>query len=105
MQPNPTPSAHACTTLPPGNLPMRDLCPLSDLPDWLATGSECGKVKRSFNRQFPAKFQQVPNGTWHVIESRIDDEGEVWFKRDRGVHYVVDDFGFLARAQHVGGAA
>ena len=105
MQTHPTPSAHVCTTLPPGDLPMLDLYPQLSPTDWLVTVSKCGKVKRSFGRQFYREFLQTPVGAWDVSESRIDDEGEVWFKRDHGVYYVVDDFGFLARVDGKGGAA
>ena len=105
MQSHTQPSAHVCTTLPPGNLPMRDLYQNIDLPTTLVTVSQCGRVKMSFDRQFEAKYPAVPIGTWAVYETRTDDDGEAWLRQDRNIHYVVDDFGFLARARHEGGAA
>ena len=105
MQSHPTPSAHVCTTLPPRNLPMRDRYPRLELTDWLATVSECGRVKRTFSRQYTDDCRDTPIGTWRVFEQRTDDQGEVWTKLDGGIHYVVDNFGFLARVNREGGAA
>lgn len=105
MQSHPTPSAHVCTTLPPGNLPMRDTYPDISAPTMLALESQCGRVRQFFMRQLAAKFPQVPIGTWSINETRIDEDGEAWIKVDQGIHYVVDDFGFLARVNGKGGAA
>lgn len=105
MQTHPIPSAHVCTTLPPGDLPMQDICPHTTYTELIAIGSQCGKVKRSFFRQLHVRYPQAPIGTWATVESRTDNDGEVWFKQDQGVYYVVDDFGFLARVDGKGGAA
>lgn len=104
MQSHTTPSAHVCTTLPPGDLPMRDRFPELDQPERLMYVSECGRVRRSYSRAFD-DFYGVPVGTWHPYEVRIDDEGEEWIKRFQGGRYVVDDFGFLAWVDGKGGAA
>ena len=105
MQTHPTPSAHACTTLPPGNLPVRDRYPFPMPEGTLYTSSDCGRLLRSFQQQFAGPYLQAPIGTWKVFEQRIDTEGETWIKKDQGIHYVVDDFGFLARVNGKGGAA
>ena len=105
MHTHPTPSAHVSPPLPPGDLPMRDRCPHLNPELLLETASACGRVHRSFFRQFAAKYPQAPIGTWWVFEQRTDDQGEVWNRKDQGIHYVVDDFGFLVRAKHEGGAA
>lgn len=104
MQPQ-TPSADVCTTLPPGNLPMRDAYPfITDGDDfWLR--SDCGRVKIAFIKQQPCKYPSVPIGAWIGHETRIDNHGETWIKRDSSTHYVVDNFGFLARVEQQGGAA
>lgn len=109
MHPTP-PSADVCTTLPPGNLPMRDAS--LDYPysyNWhsfIATESACGRVKRNFDRQFGKEpYNNTPDGAWNVVEMRTDASGDTWFRRDRGIYYVVDDFGFLARVDGKGGAA
>lgn len=103
MQYHPNPSAHVCTLLPPGNLPMRDKHPALDQPTRLTFTSECGRVRRSFSRAFDDSYS-VPVGTWRAFGKRTDDAGEKWTKQTWGVHYVVDDFGFLALAGR-GGAA
>lgn len=104
MQSQPSPSAHVCTTLPPGDLPVRDMFPDLDTPDHLTYVSECGRVRRSYFRTFNG-CHGVPAGTWWPHEVRTDDKGEEWAKRLHGVCYVVDDFGFLTRADGKGGAA
>ncbi len=97
MHTHPTPSAHVCTTLPPGDLPMRDKYPDLDIPDRLTYVSECGRVRRSYTRAFNDLFG-VPPGTWYPFEMRTDEAGLKWVKQDRGERYVVDDFGFLVLA-------
>lgn len=108
MHPTP-PSADVCTTLPPGNLPMRDASrnyPYTNWHSFIATESACGRVKRNFSRQFGKEpYNNTPGGAWNVIEMREDATGGIWARRDRGVYYVVDDFGFLARVDGKGGAA
>ncbi|MGN8004152.1 hypothetical protein ACTJKQ_13270 [Acidovorax sp. 22279] len=47
----------------------------------------------------------MPVGTWRSFEERVDDTGDRWIKQTWSVHYVVDDFGFLARVDGKGGAA
>lgn len=105
MQSHPSPGAHVCTTLPPGNLPMRDVMPFINPDRALYTASECGRVRRTLCRQFAETHPQAPIGTWWSFEKRTDDRGEVWIRKDDGIYYVVDDFGFLVRVDGKGGAA
>lgn len=95
----------AGTTLPPGNLRMRDSFPGLGWTDTLITESQCGRVRRSFRQQYAAQFPRAPIGAWSVNETRTDDAGETWLRADQDVYYVVDDFGFLARVDGKGGAA
>lgn len=95
----------AGTTLPPGNLRMRDCFPNQNWTDTLTTKSQCDRVRRSFRRQYAEQFLRAPIGTWSVNETRTDVAGEAWLRADKDVYYVVDDFGFLARVDGKGGAA
>lgn len=104
MQSHTTPSAHVCTTLPPGNLALRDRFPNSTDRERISLISDCGRVRRSYTRTFDEAYG-VPVGTWRSFEERADDTGERWIKQTWGVHYVVDDFGFLVVASSTGGAA
>lgn len=103
MQSHPSPCAHVCTTLPPGNLPMRERFPELDLPTRLTYESDCGRIRRSYTRVFD-ELHWVPVGTWYCFEERTDQTGQKWTKQSLGAHYVVDDFGFLALGGK-GGAA
>lgn len=102
MHPTP-PSADVCTTLPPGNLPMRDAYPSST--NGFCFRSDCGRVEASFHKQHNSFHPWAPIGLWYGHETRIDNHGQKWLKIDSGVHYVVDNFGFLARVEQQGGAA
>lgn len=102
--PTTIPRAHVCTTLPPGTLPMRDKFPEIIHEGMLTLHSECGRIRRAFHRQFASSYPHSPIGTWWPYEERTDDQGEAWIRLDREVHYVVDDFGFLARVNGKGGA-
>lgn len=104
MQTHPTPSAHVCTTLPPGDLALRDRFPNSTDHGRISLISDCGRVLRSYTRTFDESYG-VPVGTWRSFEERVDDTGDRWIKQTWSVHYVVDDFGFLARVDGNGGAA
>lgn len=94
----------ACVTLPLGNTPMRDKFPTVDWPDRLMYVSDCGRVHQTFTRAFDDSGG-APVGTWRIFEQRTDEVGEKWTKQNLGAHYVVDDFGFLARVDGKGGAA
>jgi hypothetical protein len=82
---------------------MRDKYPTLELPTRLTYESECGRIRRSYTRVFDGTHW-VPAGTWYCFEERTDDTGQKWSKQNWGVHYVVDDFGFLAPSGK-GGAA
>lgn len=103
MQSHPSPCAHVCTTLPPGDLPMRGRFPI-DQSDRLRYISECGRVRRTYIRVFD-DYHGVPLGTWYTYEVRTDNRGEDWIKQPKGEYHVTDDFGFLARVDGKGGAA
>ena len=72
-------------------------------PDWVIGSGEDPEPHAW--RYFACPRHGVPAGTWWPHEVRTDDKGEEWAKRLHGVCYVVDDFGFLTRADGKGGAA
>jgi hypothetical protein len=84
---------------------MRDAYPFLTDSDSFWLRSDCGRVQIAFGKQQPSKYPSAPIGAWCGHETRIDSQGEKWIKEDRGVHYVVDNFGFLARVERQGGAA
>lgn len=105
MQTHPTPSAHACTTLPPGNLPLLGLG--SKLYGPMCLRSQCGRLTRHVA---PVHRRSVlaPTGTWNCSEIRIDDAGTEWIKADRNgidTYLVIDNYGDLVEVRRPWGAA
>ena len=93
MHTHPSPSAHVCTTLPPGNLPMRDKFSNEFPYGPMYLESACGSVSRHAMPVHTKHFC-APIGCWSVSESRIDSAGQEWIKHD-SCYLVVDDFGNL----------
>lgn len=105
MQTQTTPSAHVCTTLPPGNLPLSNQWP--DLHGPMYLKSECGRVQR-YVRQNEGDSYYGPAGTWRCNEVRVAEDGQKWIKHS-GASYdpylVVDNFGQMVEVQQRRGDA
>lgn len=94
------------TTLPSGNLPMRDI--FAHLPPngTMHLKSVCGNVERSLHPQYAGRYPNAPVGAWWALETRRDSSGQEWTKQDHNEYFVVDDFGNLVSATaRKGGAA
>lgn len=101
MQTHTTPRAHVCTTLPPGDLPLRSSWP--DLHGSMYLKSGCGRLHRYCN---PITGHSVfgPIGSWYCNEVRTDDTGQRWIKAGDS-YFVNDDFGNLVPVPSQRGAA
>lgn len=89
-------SAHACTTLPNGDVPMRDEWPDS-LYGSMHLVSACRAVKRYMRPQYAAKYPFVPIGTWSGLEERKASNGIWWSRSTDPDYWVVDNFGDMVR--------
>lgn len=100
----PTPRAHVCTTLPPGDLPLSNRWP--DLHGPMYLKSECGRVQR-YVRQIEGETYYGPVGAWHCNEVRVAEDGQQWIKHCSSAYdpyLVVDNFGNLVEVQQQRGA-
>jgi len=98
-------SAHVCTTLPSGDVPMRDRF-LYQPSGAMHLISACGNVKRYMCPQYPAKYPFVPIGTWMGREERKGSDGTWWTQDTEPDYWVVDNVGDLVRVtSQKGGAA
>lgn len=88
-----TPSAHVCTTLPPGNLPMRDVFNNRWPHAGMHLASACGTVTRCMWPPYQG-CSSAPIGSWGISETRKDSAGQVWIKRINA-YFVIDNFGDL----------
>ena len=105
MQLHPSPCAHVCTTLPPGDLPMRDLYP-GQPTGYMHMVSTCGAIRRVMIPQKVEKYPEAPIGAWAIHETRTDSNGDRWVNSPDGDYFVVDNYGDLVRvAAREGGAA
>ena len=86
-------SAHVCTTLPPGNLPMRDVFNNHYPPAELHLASACGTVTRCMWPPYQG-CSSAPIGSWGMSETRKDSAGQVWIKQSNS-YFVIDNFGNL----------
>ena len=93
MHTHPSTSAHVCTTLPPGNLPMRDVFNNRYPHGGVHLASACGTVTRCM---WPPHRGHTsgPIGSWGMSETRKDSAGQVWIKRINA-YFVIDNFGDL----------
>ena len=96
MQSHPTPSAHVCTTLPPGNLPMRDVFNNRYPHGEVHLASACGTVTRCMWPPYQG-CSSAPIGSWGMSETRTDNAGQVWIKAINA-YFVIDNFGDLVEA-------
>lgn len=88
-----TPSAHVCTTLPPGNLPMRDVFNNRYPHGEVHLASACGTVTRCMWPPYQG-CSSAPIGSWGMSETRKDSAGQVWIKQINA-YFVIDNFGDL----------
>ena len=88
-----TPSAHVCTTLPPGNLPMRDVFNNRYPHGEVHLASTCGTVTRCMWPPYKG-CSSAPIGSWGISETRTDSAGQVWIKQSNA-YFVIDNFGDL----------
>ena len=88
-----TPSAHVCTTLPPGNLPMRDVFNNRYPHGEVHLASACGTVTRCMWPPYQG-CSSAPIGSWGISETRTDNAGQVWIKAINA-YFVIDNFGNL----------
>ena len=88
-----TPSAHVCTTLPPGNLPMRDVFNNLWPHEEMHLASTCGTVTRCMWPPYQG-CSSAPIGSWGISETRKDSAGQVWIKMINA-YFVIDNFGNL----------
>lgn len=106
MQTQPPPSAHVCTTLPPGDLTLRNQWPADRSAMYLK--SDCDRLHRYIS-QIGGNSWDGPIGAWRCCEVRIADDGQEWIKHNSKRHesyLVIDNFGDLVEvASGQGGAA
>ena len=88
-----TPGAHVCTTLPPGNLPMRDVFNNRYPHGEVHLASTCGTVTRCMWPPYQG-CSSAPIGSWGISETRTDNAGQVWIKAINA-YFVIDNFGDL----------
>ena len=93
MHTHPSPSAHVCTTLPPGNLPMRDVFNNRYPHGEVHLASTCGTVTRCMWPPYQG-CSSAPIGSWGMSETRKDSAGQVWIKAINA-YFVIDNFGDL----------
>ena len=93
MHTHPSPSAHVCTTLPPGNLPMRDVFNNRYPHGEVHLASACGTVTRCMWPPYQG-CSSAPIGSWGISETRTDNAGQVWIKKIN-TYFVIDNFGDL----------
>lgn len=86
-------SAHVCTTLPPGNLPMRDVFNNRWPHEEMHLASTCGTVTRCMWPPYQG-CSSAPIGSWGISETRKDSAGQVWIKKINA-YFVIDNFGDL----------
>ena len=86
-------SAHVCTTLPPGNLPMRDVFNNLWPHEEMHLASACGTVTRCMRPPYQG-YSGAPIGSWGMSETRTDNAGQVWIKKSNA-YFVIDNYGDL----------